>query len=40
MAEALAVNGARKVYILGRRLDVLKQGAAKYPDVMVPQFAT
>lgn len=36
MAEALAVNGARKVYILGRRLDVLKQGAAKYPDVMVP----
>lgn len=36
MAEALAVNGARKVYILGRRADVLKQAAAKYPDVMVP----
>lgn len=36
MAEALAVNGARKVYILGRRADVLKQAAAKYPEVMVP----
>ncbi|KAI7772976.1 hypothetical protein LA080_012719 [Diaporthe eres] len=36
MAEALAVNGARKVYILGRRADVIKQAAAKYPDVMVP----
>lgn len=36
MAEALAVNGARKVYILGRRPQVLKEGAAKYPDIMVP----
>ncbi|KUI62770.1 Secoisolariciresinol dehydrogenase [Cytospora mali] len=36
MAEALAVNGARKVYILGRRLEVLKESAAKYPDIMVP----
>lgn len=35
MAEALAVNGARKVYILGRRPDVIKQAAAKYPDIMV-----
>lgn len=36
MAEALAVNGARKVYLLGRRPDVLKQAATKYPNVMVP----
>lgn len=36
MAEALAVNGARKVYLLGRRADVIKQAAAKYPDIMVP----
>lgn len=36
MAEALAVNGAAKVYLLGRREDVLKQSAAKYPDIMVP----
>lgn len=36
MAEALAVNGAAKVFLLGRRLDVLKDAAAKYPDVMVP----
>ncbi|KAI3401095.1 hypothetical protein diail_240 [Diaporthe ilicicola] len=35
MAEALATNGARKVYLLGRRPDVIKQAAAKYPDVMV-----
>ena len=36
MAEALAVSGARKVYILGRRLHVLEESAAKYPDIMVP----
>ncbi|KAL1873943.1 hypothetical protein Daus18300_003816 [Diaporthe australafricana] len=36
MAEALATNGARKVYLLGRRPDVIKQAAAKYPNVMVP----
>lgn len=36
MAEALAVNGAAKVFLLGRRLDVLKESAAKYPDQMVP----
>lgn len=36
MAEALAVNGARKVFLLGRRADVLEEAAAKYPNVMVP----
>lgn len=36
MAEALAVNGAAKVFLLGRREDVLTKSAAKYPDVMVP----
>lgn len=36
MAEALAVNGASKVFLLGRREDVLANAAAKYPDIMVP----
>lgn len=36
MAEALAVNGASKVFLLGRRFDVLEESAAKYPDQMVP----
>lgn len=36
MAESLAVNGAAKVFILGRRLDALKEAAAKYPGVVVP----
>lgn len=36
MAEALAVNGARKVYILGRRPDVLKDAAAKHPGIIAP----
>lgn len=36
MAEALAVNGAAKVFILGRRADVLQDAAARHPDVMVP----
>lgn len=36
MAEALAVNGAAKVFLLGRRADVVKSAAAKYPDIMVP----
>lgn len=35
MAKALAFNGARKVYILGRRLDVLKTAAQQHP-VLVP----
>lgn len=36
MAEALAVNGATKVFLLGRRAEVIKDAAAKYPEVMVP----
>lgn len=36
MAEALAVNGAAKVYLLGRRQEVLEDAAAKYPQIMVP----
>lgn len=36
MSEALAVNGASKVFLLGRRAEVLKASAAKYPDIMVP----
>lgn len=36
MAEALAANGASKVFILGRRQDVLAKAAAKYPEIMVP----
>lgn len=36
MAEALATNGASKVFLLGRREDVLTEAASKYPDIMVP----
>lgn len=36
MAEALATNGASKVFLLGRREDILTTAAAKYPDIMVP----
>lgn len=36
MAEALAVNGAAKVFLLGRRSEVIKEAAAKYPEIMVP----
>ena len=38
MARALAVNGAKRVYILGRRLETLKEAAAATtpPDVLVP----
>lgn len=36
MARALAANGAKRVYILGRRLDVLTTAAAEHPTVFVP----
>ncbi|KAH7121507.1 putative short-chain dehydrogenase [Dactylonectria macrodidyma] len=36
MTEALAVNGARKVYILGRRLEVLMECASRFPEIIVP----
>jgi NAD(P)-dependent dehydrogenase (short-subunit alcohol dehydrogenase family) len=37
MARALAVNGAHRVYLLGRRLDVLQEATNKHhPTVFVP----
>lgn len=36
MAEALATNGASKVFLLGRREETLVEAAGKYPDIMVP----
>ncbi|KAF7592072.1 hypothetical protein BBP40_000738 [Aspergillus hancockii] len=37
MARALASNGARKVYILGRRLSVLENAAAEHPRIIPHQ---
>ncbi|KAL2839449.1 short-chain dehydrogenase [Aspergillus pseudodeflectus] len=34
MARALAFNGAHKVYILGRRLDVLEKAAKEHPSIV------
>lgn len=33
MTKALASNGAKKVYILGRRLDVLQSAAKEHPSI-------
>lgn len=33
MAKTLTVNGAKKVYILGRRLEVLKKAALEHPSL-------
>lgn len=39
MTRALAANGAHKIYILGRRLEVLEKAAAEFPDVIIPHQA-
>ncbi|KAL2023281.1 hypothetical protein VTK56DRAFT_3019 [Thermocarpiscus australiensis] len=36
MARALAVNGAKRVYLLGRRKDVLDKAASEHPSIFVP----
>ncbi len=36
MAKALATNGAKKVYILGRRVEPLEAAAAAHEGVLVP----
>jgi NADP-dependent 3-hydroxy acid dehydrogenase YdfG len=33
-SRALAANGAQKVYILGRRLEVLEKAAEEYPSIV------
>ncbi|KAJ5987194.1 hypothetical protein N7451_011559 [Penicillium sp. IBT 35674x] len=39
MTRALAANGAHKVYILGRRLEVLEKAAEELPEIIIPQQA-
>lgn len=36
ITRALAVNGARRVYILGRRMPILQETAAPFPDIVKP----
>ncbi|KXX81305.1 Gluconate 5-dehydrogenase [Madurella mycetomatis] len=36
MARTLATNGAKKVYILGRRKEVLDNAASEFPAVLIP----
>ncbi|PYH42142.1 SDR family NAD(P)-dependent oxidoreductase [Aspergillus saccharolyticus JOP 1030-1] len=39
MTRALATNGAHKVYILGRRQEVLERAAAEFPGTVIPHPA-
>ncbi|KAL2871459.1 SDR family NAD(P)-dependent oxidoreductase [Aspergillus lucknowensis] len=39
IARALATNGAKKVYILGRRSEQLDETAKPYPDIITPLVA-
>lgn len=36
MAKALAANGAGKVYIVGRRKEVLEAATQSFPDIIIP----
>jgi NAD(P)-dependent dehydrogenase (short-subunit alcohol dehydrogenase family) len=36
MTKALAANGAKKVYIIGRRKEVLEEAASHNPSVIIP----
>jgi NAD(P)-dependent dehydrogenase (short-subunit alcohol dehydrogenase family) len=36
MTEALAANGAKKIYIIGRRKQVLEEAASHNPSVIIP----
>lgn len=36
MARALATNGAAKVYLLGRRLEILEEVAKEHPSTFIP----
>jgi len=36
MARALATNGAAKVYLLGRRLEILQEVIKEHPSIFVP----
>ncbi|KAL2784447.1 short chain dehydrogenase/reductase family [Aspergillus keveii] len=39
ISRALATNGARRVYILGRRLNALHETASAHPEIIVPIVA-
>lgn len=36
MARALATNGAKRIYIAGRRMDKLREAASAHPSVIIP----